>query len=286
MSPSLPGAAEGPVKGEGIRERERYARHRRIILSRMRAYALAAAVLVCAACAHRLDPVDADRFPASRPLGTVAVTVSPPGSPPSISAPSRLRSAGVTALEAAAGTTVVLTFVAGPYGTILGILISPVTASVGAITGAIKGPDPSVVDTRVAALQQAVATFDLPDALARAVVAAGRPDRPALVREESTDAPSGVHIDTRLALDTIAVVLENRRLGDASSDPALTLVVRAHVRLVSVADSRTLFERSLERVSPAAWYFSEWAADNGRLLSQQLGIACDTLAAQIVDELL
>lgn len=181
-------------------------------------------------------------------------------------------------------TTVVLTGLGGPYGTIIGILISPVTATIGAVTGAIKGPDSSVVEARVTALQRAVATTDVPDMLARAVVAAARPDRPPLVREDSADAPNGTRIDTRLALDIAALALENRT-GDASADPPLTLVLRMHARLVSAADGRMLFERNLEHVS-IGWYFSEWALDDGQLLSQQLAVACDALAAQIVDEML
>jgi hypothetical protein len=226
----------------------------------MRAHALVAAVFLCTARAHTADLRDVDRFPASMPLGTVSVSVTPTALPPSISAPTRLRAAGITALEASLGTTVVLTGLGGPYGAIAGILLSPVAATVGALVGAIRGPDAAVVRARVAVLQRAVAAADVPRSLARAMVASGRPDRPPLVLDESADAPSGTPLHTRLVLDLPAVALENP-LGDSSADPPLMLVLRLHARLISPADGLILFERSLEHVG-ASRYLSEWAVDD------------------------
>lgn len=203
-------------------------------------------------------------------------------------------------MNVAGGTAAVLTVVGSGYGLFLGIMISPVTATIGAIKGAVQAADPEGVAPRIAALERALAAFDMRDVLARDVVAAARPDRPPLQSEDG-----GARAATRLELEVARVELENylspaglrhgalqeaeirlpRRSLSTDTDPMLTLVIRIRARLVSADDGRVLFERRLMYVGQRR-SFSQWSDNEAAVLTEDLAKACSTVSAGVVDELL
>jgi hypothetical protein len=269
----------------------------------MRGSALLGAALLCSACAHASGAVDAARFPASTPLGTVAVvvTLSPSSATTVAGPPSRAGAAGREAMNVAGGTTAVLTALGSGYGLLLGVFISPITATIGAIKGAVQAADPGEVAPRVAALERALAAFEMREILARAVVASARPGRPLLQTEDGS-----ARAMTRLELEVGHVELENypsppglrygalqeyseiglwRRSLSTETDPVLTLVIRIRARLVSADDGRALFERKLIYVGQRR-NFSQWSDNDAAVLTADLAQACSTVAEGIVDELL
>lgn len=268
----------------------------------VRGSVLLSAALLFSACAHVGGAVDAARFPASTPLGTVAVvvTLSPSSATSVAGPPSRAGAAGREAMNVAGGTAAVLTVVGSGYGLFLGIMISPVTATIGAIKGAVQAADQEGVRPRVAALERALAAFDMRDVLAQDVVAAARPGRPPLQSEDGS-----ARATTRLELEVGRVELENypspvgvrhgalqesdirlpRRSLSTETDPLLTLVIRIRARLVSADDSRVFFERKLVYVGQRRT-FSQWSDNEAALLTGDLAEACSTVAAGVVDELL
>jgi len=268
----------------------------------VRSSALLSAALLFSACAHAGGAVDAARFPASTPLGavTVVVTLSPSSATTIAGPPSRAGAAGREAMNVAGGTAAVLTMAGSGYGLFLGILISPVTATIGAIKGAVQAADPEGVAPRVAALEHALAAFDMREVLARDVVAAARPDRPPLQSEDGS-----ARATTRLKLEVGRIELENypspaglrhgalqeaeirlpRRSLSTEIDPALTLVIRIRARLVSADDSRVLFERNLTYFGQRR-SFSQWSDNEAAMLTGDLAEACRTVAAGVVDEML
>ncbi len=85
---------------------------------------------------------------------------------------------------------------------------------------------------------------------------------------------------------TTLAVMERRRprvgLLSTEANPALTLVVAAHVRLLRTDDS-VLFERDLEEFGPVR-PFNSWADEDGQPLTDALTETCRALGARIVDD--
>jgi len=171
------------------------------------------------------------------------------------------------------------------------VILLPVFVVGGAVVGGVVGAAQAVpVDTGreiEAQLNRALAETDVQEALRTEVVKAAARAGVANVQELAAAATTAdfrelqnAKVDTVLEVGLVEVGL----IGRGGKDPLLTLHVHALARLVDVNSNAELYrDYPFNHVSPPR-KFSEWSADQSRLLKRELDRAIETLGASIVDE--
>jgi len=171
------------------------------------------------------------------------------------------------------------------------VIVVPFMASVGAITGGVVGGAAAVpedkaaeIETRLKAVLSEVG--DQARLQAAVVVAAIRfgvprvttlPGKAVAVRGVDAEAK----VDTILKVGLVSVGLA----GGGGADPELAIRVSALARLVDARTDAELYRTRLFTHAVGPRKFSEWNADNARLLKDALERAYQSLARSIVDEI-
>lgn len=164
-------------------------------------------------------------------------------------------------------------------------------AVVGGIAGAIKAVPVETADKIQSQLDAALGAVDLQDALRSSLVAdvaqagienvkeigsAGPSDASRSANQEATASPE---VDTTLEVGVLQVGF----VGSGGADPDLTLHVLGVARLVDVRSGVELYRNSdLTYVSDTRT-FSQWSADDGRALKDEIRHAGIVLAAAVVE---
>jgi hypothetical protein len=165
-------------------------------------------------------------------------------------------------------------------------------AVVGGIMGAMKAVPAETADKIQSQLDAALGAVELQDSLRPAVAAdaaqagvenvreigsAGPSDAGGSANQEATPPPE---VDTTLEVGVSQVGF----VGSGGADPDMTLHVLGVARLVDVRSGVELYRNAdLAYVSDTRT-FSQWSADDGRPLRDEIRHAGDVLAATIVDE--
>lgn len=153
-------------------------------------------------------------------------------------------------------------------GVILGLFLSPVTGTAGAIYGAVAGMSKEEYDRVCATLQQAVHDAGVGARVKTAVTEAVRPHVELVV----SDAPTRLEVTPTLI----------RLAGSVDIEPPLTLVCTARVRLVQTVDGSELYDGAFAYTGSTRT-LREWAAQDGVALRKELGDVGPVLAGQIIE---
>jgi hypothetical protein len=176
------------------------------------------------------------------------------------------------------------------------IVLLPIFMAVGAVVGAVHGGAVAVPDEKgrqiEAQLQLALAGVGTQQALRSEVITTAVRRGITNVKDISSESLTIVEegIDYRQLLgsgvDTVLEVglVEVGLIGAGGKDPDLTLRVQAAARLVDVGSSKELYRNfAFNYVSPRR-HFSEWSADQARVLKQELSRGYATLGTSILEE--
>jgi len=164
-------------------------------------------------------------------------------------------------------------------------------AVVGGIMGAMKAVPAETADKIQSQLDVAFGAVELQDALRSAVAAdaaqagvenvreigsAGPSDAGGSANQEATAPPE---VDTTLEVG----VLQVEFVGSGGADPDMTLHVLGMARLVDVRSGVELYRNTDLAYVSAMGTFSQWSADDGRALEDEIRHAAVALAAAIVE---
>ncbi|MGH8704183.1 MAG: hypothetical protein ACREUO_02075, partial [Burkholderiales bacterium] len=184
---------------------------------------------------------------------------------------------------------------AGPMCGVV-ILFLPIFVVGGAIVGGVAGAIDAVPDERArqieAQLDAVLAEVGRQDSLRSEVVKAAARTRIPGVKQIAggVAATTGEGVDYRklpdLGVDTVLEVglVRVGLTGRGGDDPRLELRIHAAARLVDARSNAELYRNyALTHLAPPRRY-SEWRADNARLLKTEVRRAYESLGRSIVDE--
>ena len=273
-------------------------------ISKATAACLMALLTATQGCAPRKPPPLAADVRAS--LGTVGVYSVGPSVEGSLAAPVGVGKQGVKGaakgggigLLSGAGGGAILGLFTGPFAPIF----VPVFAAAGAVGGVVLGSGIGAVSHGLTAIPTASAN-DIQTALTAAL--AGR-DLQADVRRRVVDGGPGDRIDLggsdaavpspapdyrQFAEQGAQAVLEIGIVdvglrGKGGTDPQLTLVIDGRARLISLPDNRVLWSNERITFESSRTTFSEWTADDSRLLRSEIDHGLETLTERIGSDVL
>lgn len=180
------------------------------------------------------------------------------------------------AWNGAAYTTAALAQGGNGYGVLLGLMISPATALIGAGVGAIKAEPAAVVKQHCAVLEQAVATINWPVVL-----------RDKLVERARAQTNLTLHVgDIGDAAETVLEigVTDLGLLSPVAANPELQFVMAVETKLRRTSDQGILYESRLT-YSGGAYRLAEWARNDGLLWRQSAERALNTIANRAAEEI-
>jgi hypothetical protein len=227
-------------------------------------------------------------------LGTVAILADPVVKPTELKPRSKATAIGSGAVDGATDAFIVgaVGGLAGPYGVISGVMLAPVGCISGMVYGEFAGMTRAEFLSASNQLTSAVQALHLTESLAQTLAdVAG--ERTSLTLLLSTNAPGdGKSGDSSLTLPAPQVaqtILEIKStlvgfIGPNSMDPPLMLHWVVKVRLVTTSDGSELYADQFHCYGPAHG-LRQWAANQGRLMRDELHRACSMMATQIVDQL-
>lgn len=179
------------------------------------------------------------------------------------------------AWNGAAYTTAALAQGGNGYGALLGLMISPATALIGAGVGAIKAEPAAVVKQHCAALDQAVATVNWPVVL-----------RDQLVEQAQAQTNLTLRVGDIGDAETVLEigVTDLGLLSPMAANPELQFVMAVEVKLRRVSDQVVLYESRLT-YNGGARRLAEWARHDGLLWRQSAERALNTIANRAAEEI-
>lgn len=156
-------------------------------------------------------------------------------------------------------------------GVILGLFLSPVVGTAGAIYGAVAGMSKEEYEQVSATLQRSLQQANLPGCLQKTVGDSLRP----YTKLSAAGAPTLLEITpTFIRLD-----------GPTEIEPPLRVVCSVQVRLLRAADGAELCTMAFE-YSGASRTLREWAAQDGVTLRDALATASACLGEQITERMM
>jgi len=207
--------------------------------------------------------------------GTVAV-VGAAGVPRTVwqQTPGKGAGAAAAAFNGAAYTTAVLAQGGNGYGVILGVLVSPATALIGAGVGAIKAEPAAVVQQHREVLDQAFGTVNWPVMLSQRVGERARAQtNQVLLVNELGDATTILEV----------AVTDLGLLSPAAANPVLQFVMAAETKLRRRQDNVVLYENRLLYFGHAC-RLADWARDGAARWRQDVEQGTAALAGQVAEE--
>ena len=162
----------------------------------------------------------------------------------------------------------------------------------GSVVGAVRAESTETVIHSEEVLRKAFASLNMQDALRDHVAQAGQSrtrQRIIVVPAVGPASPEGQFDCVPLAkqgIDTVVAVglTEAALSGPWDVNPPLTLSLQAQAQVIRTVDGKELWTISINSQGNGH-IFSEWAADNARLLHEDLDRANRMLADRIVDEI-
>lgn len=175
----------------------------------------------------------------------------------------------------------------------LGIALAPPAALVGGVYGAVAAEPAQAVEEAEATLKKILAEAKVQEVMRDHIMPVARNEaRYALLVLQNQGPPhAGELVDYRAALDTgIQAVLEVSLLefallGEWLVNPPLKIQMTVQARLVRTSDDSTLYYNRFT-YEGSERLFSEWADNHAMPLRKEFERCYDTLAQQIVEEVL
>ena len=254
-------------------------------LPRMRGWRLflpiGAALLAVGGCASAPVPPPSEEVRAS--LGRIGIRsgfTSPSGE---WNMPAKGGAAGA-GRGAAVGALSVLAAPCGGYGCAANILLAPVGAVVGGISGGAMAEPATIVKEAETAIQSAFADLPIPDMLRDRFLHVARVEtRHIFAQQDGTAAPDATA--ERLAGPDTILQINVQGYGTKAAwrpNPPLFLFLDIDMRLLRPADGTVIYSRKVAWLS-AGRPIAEWAGSNGDPVREELGRGIQYLAERIVD---
>lgn len=160
------------------------------------------------------------------------------------------------------------------YGAILGLFLSPVTGTAGAIYGGVAGMSKKEYDQVSAGLQKAILESDVANRVEAAVTNSIR---------QLTSQPVVLQTSTAQTILELTPALI-RLAGVLEIEPRLTFECVVRVRLLRVNDGSELFAGTFNYAG-AAHNLRDWAEHDGERLRKEFANACTCLSGQIAEQM-
>jgi hypothetical protein len=224
----------------------------------------------------------------------VAIHADPGINPTELKPRSKATAIGSGAVDGATDAFIVgaVGGLAGPYGLITGLMLAPVGCVSGMVYGEFAGISGAEFLSASNQLTRTIQDLHLTETLAQTLADVADvtvPRKLRLCSNTFADPNSGVPTFATSGVQGAHTVLELKStlvgfLGPNSVDPPLRLHWVVKVRLVRISDGTELFADQFHCYGPAH-RLRQWVANQGRLLKDELNLACSKMASQIVDQL-
>ena len=176
------------------------------------------------------------------------------------------------------------------YLAILAIAAVPVTTVIGGVGGAITAESRTLVEASEASLGESMSKLKIQETFAAEVL--GRIKKvgvldSSLIKGNGPASPyESVSYASLGGIDTVKelAVKSFELSGDGRVNPQMSLKLIATVRLITKSSGKEIYSKAFTCTGGKA-IFTEWAADNGRMLSEKTEGCYGDLADQIVTDI-
>lgn len=178
-----------------------------------------------------------------------------------------------------------------PFGLLLGVVLAPVGATVGAVAGTVKGVPAKQRKKAEDAINKAVSELKIQSSMRDCVlrVAQHQTQYHFVLLDVKGSKTAGSKADYRIlknkGVDTVLeITVSDFGLWAASGiNPPLVFFMKMQARLIRTMDCSLLYKQNLEYRS-AKFLYTEWAANDAKLLREEFDRCYLDLAEKLVEQ--